>query len=270
MPLQDIPPISILTPTRNRGSNYLPLAIASVRASRLSVGYEHVIVDDGSDDGSAAYLASEAVADPRIVPVYHPARRGVSAARNSAARAARGQFLVDLDDDDLLTADGVERRYHYMRAHPEFWAAHANAVKIDADGRYLIGEDVANFLCVDRERCARLFFTSAMIPNASTTIYRREALLALGGWDESLDCCEDYDLWLRSLDRHGPPGFVDTIVALYRKKDRGLGIDSVRSGAHARNQERVQRRFPHLVGGQVFDGFGESAGMEPRDHPAPR
>ena len=70
---------------------------------------------------------------------------------------------------------------------------------------------------------------------------------ALGGWDESLSCCEDYDLWLRSVDRYGPPGFLDTIVALYRVKEHGLGIDSVRSGAHARNQRLVQGRFAHLI-----------------------
>jgi glycosyltransferase involved in cell wall biosynthesis len=245
--MQDAPQVSILTPTRNRHSNYLPQAIASVCALRLSVPYEHVIVDDGSDDGTAAYLAAKAAADPRIVPVYHHTRRGVAAARNSAARRARGVFLVDLDDDDLLTANGVERRYQYLLAHPEFWAAHANALKIDADSRYLIGEDVANFYCADRGRCAQLFYTSAMIPNASTAIYRRAALLDLGGWDDSLSCCEDYDLWLRSLDRYGPPGFIDAIVALYRRKDRGLGIESVRSGAHARNQECVQQRYAHLL-----------------------
>ncbi len=41
------PVISILTPTRNRRHNYLPQAVASVRALILSVPYEHVIVDDG-------------------------------------------------------------------------------------------------------------------------------------------------------------------------------------------------------------------------------
>jgi glycosyltransferase involved in cell wall biosynthesis len=245
--MHDAPPISILTPTRNRCGNYLPQAIASVRALRLSVPYEHVIVDDGSDDDTAAYLAAEAAVDPRIVPVIHSNRRGVAAARNSAAWRARGVFLIDLDDDDLLTADGVERRYQYLLARPEFWAAHANALKIDEAGHYLIGEDVTNFFCADRGRCAQLFYTSAMIPNASTAIYRRAALLDLGGWDESLSCCEDYDLWLRSLDRYGPPGFVDAIVALYRKKERGLGIDSVRSGAHAQNQECVQQRHAHLI-----------------------
>ena len=245
--MQDIPRISILTPTRNRRDSYLPRAIASVRALRLSVTYEHVIVDDGSNDGTEAYVVAEAEADPRLVFVSHPTRRGVAAARNSAGRQARGEFLVDLDDDDLLTADGVERRYAYLLAHPEFWATHANALKIDEDDRYLIGEDVANYFCADRRCCARLFFTSRMIPNASTAMYRRRALLDLGGWDESLSCCEDYDLWLRSLDRYGPPGFVDSIVALYRKKDRGLGIDSVRSGVHARNQERVRQRFAHLL-----------------------
>ena len=251
--MRNEPRISILTPTRNRCRSFLPLAIASVRALRLSVPYEHVVVDDGSEDGTGLYLAAESAVDPRLVPVTHPSRRGVAAARNSAARLARGEFLVDLDDDDLLTADGVEQRRRYLLAHPEFWAVHANALKIDADGRYLIGEDVANSFCADRGRCAQLFVTSAMIPNASTAMYRRAALLDLGGWDESLSCCEDYDLWLRSLDCFGPPGFVDSIVALYRKKEQGLGIDSVHSGAHARNQERVRQRFAHLIAAGAAD-----------------
>ncbi len=239
--------VSILTPTRNRGGDFLPLALASVRALRLSRPYEHVIVDDNSDDGSTDYLRAQAAADAHIRPLYHETTRGVAAARNSAARHARGAYLVDLDDDDLLTVAGVARRYRYLEAHPAFWAVHANALRIDETGRYLIGQDVTNYFCPDRARCARLFYTSAMIPNASTAMYRRDALLALGGWDESLSCCEDYDLWLRSVDRYGPPGFVDTVVALYRSKEHGLGIDSVRSGAHARNQRLVQGRFAHLA-----------------------
>ena len=245
----DTPTISIVTPTHNRSATFLPLAVASVRALRLSCAWEHVIVDDGSDDDTPAYLAALAASDPRVVVVRHPGPRGVAAARNSAARAARGAFLVDLDDDDLLTVDGVEQRLAYLRANPHFWAAHANAAKIDEDGRYLIGEDVRNFFCADRAACARHFYESTMIPNASTAIYRRETLLALGGWDEALRCCEDYDLWLRSLDRHGPPGFVDTIVVLYRKKAHGLGIDSIRSGVHEGNQRLLKARWAHLVAG---------------------
>jgi glycosyltransferase involved in cell wall biosynthesis len=245
------PAISILTPTRNRRATFLPLALASVRALRLSCAYEHVVVDDGSDDDTATYLAEQAAQDPRIRRVRHATSRGVAAARNSAARHARGELLVDLDDDDLLTVDGVEARRRYLVEHPERWAVHANALKIDEAGRYLIGEDVRNFFCDDRDRCAELFYTSTMLPNASTAMYRRAALLELGGWDEALTCCEDYDLWLRSLARYGPPGFLDAVVALYRKKEDGLGIGSVRSGAHARNQRLVQQRHADCVRGRL-------------------
>jgi len=86
--MRNEPRISILTPTRNRCRSFLPLAIASVRALRLSVPYEHVVVDDGSEDGTGLYLAAESAVDPRLVPVTHPSRRGVAAARNSAARLA--------------------------------------------------------------------------------------------------------------------------------------------------------------------------------------
>lgn len=243
----DAPTISIVTPTHNRRATFLPLAVASVQALRLSCPWEHVIVDDGSDDDTAAYLAALAAHDPRVIVVRHDQPRGVAAARNSAARVARGEFLIDLDDDDLLTVDGVEQRHAYLRARPHFWAAHANAAKIDEAGQYLIGEDVRNFFCAARTECARHFYESTMIPNASTAIYRREALLDLGGWDETLRCCEDYDLWLRSLERYGPPGFVETIVTLYRKKTHGLGIDSIRSGVHERNQRLLKARWAHLL-----------------------
>lgn len=243
----DEPVISILTPTRNRAESFLPQAIASVAALRLSCSYEHVIVDDASDDGTAELLAAAAKDDPHIRPIFHETSRGVAAARNSAARAARGVFLVDLDDDDVLLADGVERRYRYLLDHPEFWAVHANALKVDEEGGYLIGEESGNFLCTDARACARHFFESTMIPNASTAMYRREALLALGGWDEALSCCEDFDLWLRSLERYGPPGFLDAPVALWRKKACSLGIDSVHSGAHERNQALVKARWAHLL-----------------------
>jgi glycosyltransferase involved in cell wall biosynthesis len=241
------PLISILTPTRNRRDSFLPLAIASVRALRLDCAWEHIVVDDGSDDDTAGFLATEVANDSRLCVVRHDRPRGVAAARNSAARAARGDFLVDLDDDDLLLADGVARRYRYLRAHPEFWAVHANALKIDEAGHYLIGQDVRNFLCTDLARCARHFYDSTMIPNASTAMYRRAELLALGGWEEALSCCEDYDLWLRSLERYGPPGFLAEPVALYRCKEHSLGIDSIRNGVHERNQRLLKARWAHLV-----------------------
>ncbi len=241
------PVISILTPTRNRHTSFLPHAIASARSLQLTCPYEHIIVDDASDDGTYRYLEQMAQIDPRIVVVHHDQQRGVASARNSAAHAAQGTFLVDLDDDDMLTAAGVEQRWHFLCDNPAFWAVHANALKVDEEGRYLIGEDVTNWFCPDRTECARLFFTSAMIPNASTAMYRRRELLDLGAWDDSLTCCEDYDLWLRSIGRYGAPGFISDIVALYRAKRNSLGINSVRSGVHERNQNVVKNRHRHLV-----------------------
>ncbi|MGN6700086.1 MAG: hypothetical protein ACTHMR_18170, partial [Thermomicrobiales bacterium] len=42
-------------------------------------------------------------------------------------------------------------------------------------------------------------------------------------------------------------GFLDAVVALYRRKEHSLGVDSVASGAHERNQRRVKARWVHLI-----------------------
>jgi len=126
---------SVLTPTRDRCTTYLPMAIASVRASRLSRTSEHVVIDDGSSDGTPDFLRAEAATDPYLRWQSQPAPMGVAAARNRALALARGTFVVDLDDDDLVTVDGIEHRLRYLRSHPDTWAVHANALKIDAEGR---------------------------------------------------------------------------------------------------------------------------------------
>ena len=100
MPAASTVLISVVIPTRNRRT-YLERAVASVVAQRHSA-FELIIVDDGSTDDTAAFLAD--VTDPRIRSL-RTTGVGTSAARNLGLEAARGEIVTHLDDDNLMDPD---------------------------------------------------------------------------------------------------------------------------------------------------------------------
>ena len=79
--------------------------------------YEVVVVDDGSTDGTAAFLA--AVPDARWRPVRNAVAGGASAARNAGVAAAQGEFVVFLDDDDELRPNALAALKHYLQTFPQ-------------------------------------------------------------------------------------------------------------------------------------------------------
>jgi GT2 family glycosyltransferase len=97
-----MPEVSVLIPVHDRPQQVVA-AIASCLTQR-DVDLEVVVVDDGSTDETPA--AVTAIDDDRV-RLIRQARRGVTAARNRAARSARGTWLLPLDSDDTLVPDGV-------------------------------------------------------------------------------------------------------------------------------------------------------------------
>jgi glycosyltransferase involved in cell wall biosynthesis len=92
--------ISVVVPAYNEAEN-LPEFLAELRAALDALGRsaEILLVDDGSDDGTAALLARERARDPRLKPLRLEARSGQSAALAAGLSRARGAVIVTLDAD---------------------------------------------------------------------------------------------------------------------------------------------------------------------------
>lgn len=98
--------VSIVIPTRNRAV-FLSHALKSALRQR-DVTFEVIVVDEASTDQTPTLLA--AVDDRRVRVIRHDVVRGLPAARNHGADAARGDWLAFLDDDDLWAPDKLLRQ----------------------------------------------------------------------------------------------------------------------------------------------------------------
>jgi len=192
--------VSIIIPTKDR-LELLKHTIASVRAQTYP-HWECLVVDDSSTDGTPEAVEQLGREEPRIRLLRRAgAQGGASACRNQGFAAARGDYVVFLDSDDLLAPFCLEQRVKVMQAHPEVEFAVSPCILFQdhpADLRQLMRpfntpeDDLARFLKKD------------IVWVTTGPIWRRTALKALGPWDAKLLSGQEWDLHIRALTSRIP------------------------------------------------------------------
>jgi glycosyltransferase involved in cell wall biosynthesis len=170
-------------------------AVDSVFA-QARADFELIIVDDGSTDETAAGLQRMA----GTCRVITQERRGPAAARNRGAGAASGRYLAFLDSDDLWLPEKLAVQLAFMTAHPqvavcqteEIWVRDGVRVTPKLKHRKPDGDIFKRSL----ELC---------LVSPSAVMMTRDLFIEVGGFDENLLVCEDYDLWLRIGVDHAVP-----------------------------------------------------------------
>ncbi len=221
--------VSVVIPTYNRLA-FVRQAVASARAQRTA-RFEIIVVDDGSADGTAAALQPEFGAGIRILRTDN---RGVAAARNLGVAASSGEFVAFLDSDDLWLPDKLLMQVAFFAAHPD--------AEICQTAETWIRNGVRVNPCAHHRKPSGDIFAPSLrlcLVSPSAVMLRRSLFERVGGFDESLPACEDYDLWLRVL-RDTPVWLIDRPLVIKRGghadqlSRRFWGMDRFRVAALAR------------------------------------
>lgn len=107
--------VSVIIPTYNRPKT-LKLAVQSVIAQGFAA-MEIIIVDDASDAVYAEDIRKVSTLGSNISLVTHKERQGASACRNTGIAYCAGEYLLFLDDDDILLPHMIHRQYEYFSMH---------------------------------------------------------------------------------------------------------------------------------------------------------
>ncbi len=180
------PLVSVIIPTFNR-AGWLAESIGSV----LSQTYPHIeliVVDDGSTDHTQDVVQGFGEA----LTYMHHDNRGVSASRNRGVVASRGTLIAFLDSDDVWQPGKVAAQVALLQQQPDIEVCYTDEIWIRHGVR-------VNPKQIHQKHTGWLFEPSLprCIISPSSIMLRRELWNRLGGFDERLPACEDYDLWLR-------------------------------------------------------------------------
>lgn len=234
------PLVSVLIPAYNRAA-LLPRAIGGVLRQTLQ-DFEVVVVDDGSEDETAAVVDS--YTDPRVRLVRLPVKGGVARARNAGVSAARSALVAFLDSDDEWRPEKLERQVARLKGRGGGvvycrYSRHVPAAVRLAPGPAVARGDVFRALLRGWD------------PLPSCVLMRRVALAGVGPFDESLPAFADYEMWLR-LAEHGAD-FVAVDEALVVKHEESSGRISSDPDLLLRGFQGLDRKWAARIREQAGD-----------------
>lgn len=182
--------ISVVIPTyKNRGG--LTKSVDSALAQDYDGLLEVIVVDDNSpeseDRKNTEALMAKYSENPKVVYIRHDQNKNGAAARNTGIKASKGDYIAFLDDDDIFLKGKLTKQVAYLEQHKEFDAVYclARRSKYGCSQRIIEGDGTRDILLLESN-----FFTPSLV-------FRREALEAINGFDETFRRHQDYELLLR-------------------------------------------------------------------------
>lgn len=190
----EMPRFSVIMAAHNAATT-IRSAVEANLAQDYVGWFEVIVVDDGSTDDTARELSL--LDNPRLTVVRLQENQGRAEARNVAASAARGNFLVPCDADDISLPDRL--------------SAHAKAIMDEPAhdvyfGKYWAVDDTGHVrhwpvMPLKPQDVDAEFLRGQMAVAHGASAYRKQWFDAVGGYDATIRIAEDYDLFARGWSR---------------------------------------------------------------------
>ena len=211
--------ISVVIPTYNY-SQFILDAVESVLAQDVR-DLEIILVDDGSTDNTSDIIRPYT----DRVKYINQANAGLSAARNTGISHSNGEFILFLDADDVLGPYSITSQVAYLERNPAaFVAVCENKLFREKDNNGK-PKPFGTWALFRRNLPVHLCYFNIAPPHAF--LFRRQAIIETGWFDEQLTACEDYDFWLRAAVRGFVPQYNDSAMVYYRRHPASMSANLV-------------------------------------------
>jgi glycosyltransferase involved in cell wall biosynthesis len=223
------PLVSVIIPTFNRAT-FVPKVVGTVQQQTYR-NTEILVIDDASKDDTSSVVT--AISDPRIRYIRHDTNKGVSAARNTGIRAASGEYIAFIDDDDEWRQDKLEKQLEALNSYDIV------ACAAIADGSPLRVHKRPDITLDDLKKGG--FAPSGLLGKAY--VFRNVM------FDENLKQGEDWDLLIRIAQQFSI-GWVEGELLVYNKGDHARATNV----AKRLNGRELEKRTAILVKHREFLG----------------
>ncbi len=204
--------ISVIIPVYN-GEKTILSSMTSV-LNQTFTDFELIVINDGSQDSTSTIVSQ--IQDLRVKLLSYP-NAGSNVSRNRGISHATGKYITFLDADDIWINDKLMSQFEALQANSKASVAYSWTDYIDTNNDFVVSGmhsikngDVYNDLLI-----------SNFLENGSNPLICKEALIDLGGFDESLKAAQDWDMWLRLANKYEFVA-VPKVQILYRISENSI------------------------------------------------
>ena len=235
-----VPIVSIVTPTHNAEAT-LAATLASVQGQNFSQ-WEHILVDDASQDRTPDLLAAYCARESRARWIGFDQNQGAAAARNAAIEEAQGRYIAFLDSDDLWLPGKLKLQLAFMR-EKDVAFSFTGYDKIDEDGAFLGQIQVPL-----RSRYHDLLKNNTI--GCLTVMYDTKKLGKV--MMPSIRKRQDLGLWLRLLKLTPQAYGMPDILAQYRIRPNSISANKLNAAKYTWRLYREVEQMSALKAGYYF------------------
>jgi len=235
--------VSVVIPAHNR-PELLPIAIQSA-LDQTHTPFEIIVVDDGSNPSLEPVV--RAFADKRIRFIRHAHPKGGNAARNVGIRAARGEYVAFLDDDDRWLPAKTEKQLLRIGGNSQVGAVYCAPSMIDVDtgAITLLRKRIFPSGQIHRQLLVR--DETGATP---TYLVRRCCFDKVGFFDDKLPARQDWDMWIRLSAKYEIEAVPEVLVLQGEhsgERVRSNPIKSIEANTHIFVKYRGQREAAGFI-----------------------
>jgi len=236
-----MPKISVITAAYNH-VKFIRQSVESVQAQTYR-DFEHIVVDDGSSDGTAEILKSFV----GQITYIRQDNRGAHAAINEGIRRSSGDYIAIIDSDDAWLPNKLERQIEAIEKSPEAGMVYSLAYFINSKGEvqdlvWLMGTpfDDPNVAFEELLEVNRIPIVTALV--------KRSCIEEVGFFSETLKALSDWDMWLR-ISAKWSIIFIPEKLALYRVHENNAWHGLLKSGRVSRERLLLLRNATAAMAG---------------------
>ncbi|HLO52475.1 MAG TPA: glycosyltransferase [Kamptonema sp.] len=242
---EKLPKISVVMPVYNPPLEFLEMAIASV-IKQVYQNWELCIADDCSTDATVAEtLKKWAAKDSRIRLTFRTENGNISAATNSAAELATGDFILFLDNDDELTPDALGEVALYLTSHPETDFLYSDDDKIDTKSHRFAPQFKPDW-------SPELLLSYMYLGHLC--VVRKQIFDKIGGLRLGFEGSQDYDFALRATEVSRQVGHLPLVLYHWRTAPGSTAISgAAKPASFAAGQKAIQEALERRkIAGKVY------------------
>jgi len=206
------PEVSVLMSVYN-GEEYIRPALDTLLAQSLE-GFELVVVDDASTDDTPRILEEYKERDDRITVIRNDKNLNAAGARNRGLEACTAPLVAVADADDIYEKERLQKQVAFMKENPEVGVLSSNVYMVDQDG-----ENPRRISYPMQHEAIRLKMNYTFPFCHPATMFRRDLLLEVGGYNEEAVTAHDVELCSRLVHQTRFANLSDPLVKYRRHEE---------------------------------------------------